>query len=300
MSDVHIWDSHVHLFPPEIYQHWEHYAAMDPVFGSMTKRDKTGKRAEEAWVNAEEALALADEAGVEGLCMQGWYFNDPGLMRLHNDYMADLLKKYPDRLKAFVSINPKFGWEALSEIERCAALGFCGIGELGPAANGYDFSDPDLLAVLEMAQVLELPVNIHCSEMVGAEYPGRDRTPLEPLVGILKNNPELKLILAHLGGGLPFFERNKRFKGLFGNVRYDLAAQPLLYDIGIIRAAITLVGPDRLFFGSDFPLLLYPSVKREADMSLFTGQIREEAGLEPEEYEKLMGRNFLRFVEKSV
>ena len=300
MSDVHIWDSHVHLFPPEIYNNWEHYAALDPVFGQMTKKDKTGKRTEEAWVNAGEALAAADEAGVEGLCMQGWYFNDPGLMRLHNDYMADLLQKYPGRLKAFVSVNPKFGWEALAEIERCKALGFSGIGELGPGANGYDFTDMEFLAVLEMAQVLDLPVCIHCSEIIGGEYPGRDRTPLEPLVEIIRTNPELKLILAHLGGGIPFFERNKRFKGLFENVRYDLAACPLLYDAGIARAVIALVGPDRLFFGSDFPLLLYPSVKRQADMALYVNQMREEAGLSPDEFEKVMGGNFLRFIEKNV
>ena len=83
-------------------------------------------------------------------------------------------------------------------------------------------------------------------------------------------------------------------------MRYDMAAVPLLYDIGIIRAVVTLTGPDRLFFGSDFPLLLYPSFKREADMALYVDQVRREAGLQPDEFEKIMGGNFLRFTEKSI
>ncbi len=296
MSDIHIWDSHVHLFPPEIYENWDKYAKIDPVFGSLTARSKSPKGAQEAWVNGEEALLAADKAGVEGMCMQGWYWNDPGLMRLHNDYMAQLLKDHPDRFKAFASVNPKFGWEALSEIERCAAKGFCGIGELGPGGNGYDFNDPDFLAVLEMAQALDLPVCIHCGESVGVDYPGRDRTSLDPLPDIIRRYPDLKLILAHLGGGMPFFEMNRRFKGIFKNVRYDLAALPLLYDIRIVKAVTGLVGSDRVLFGSDFPLLLYPSACREADMTMFIEQIRSEAGLDEDEYRAVMGANFLDFV----
>lgn len=66
-----------------------------------------------------------------------------------------------------------------------------------------------------------------------------------------------------MGGGLPFYEMNPRYKELFQNVRYDTAANPLLYDIKSIKTVISMVGPNRLLYGSDFPLLLYPSVKRE-------------------------------------
>ena len=293
---IHLWDSHVHLFPPEIYRNWDKYAQIDETFAQLTRKPENGKGTEEAWVDYEEALALADEAGVEGLCMQGWYWNDPGLMRLHNDYMAEAIEKHPDRLKGFISINPKFGWEALSEIERCASRGFSGIGELGPGGNGYDFEDPDFLAVLDLADALALPVNIHCGEPVGHPYPGKDMTPLGPLPEIIKKHPDLKLILAHLGGGLPFYEMNKRYRKCFANVRYDFATNPLLYDIHILKAVIDLVGEDRLLFGSDFPLLLYPSRCRKADMKMFVEDLRENAGFTPQQWRKIMGQNFLDFV----
>lgn len=88
--------------------HWETYAARDPYFGMLTKKSENGTGTEEAWANAEEALHCAELAGVYGLVMQGWYWNDIELMYLHNDYMAQAIKNHPQRLKAFASINPMF------------------------------------------------------------------------------------------------------------------------------------------------------------------------------------------------
>lgn len=298
MKPFQIWDSHVHLFPPEIYQNWDKYAAMDETFANLTRKPANGKGTEEAWVNIEEALACADEAGVWGLGMQGWYWNDPGLMRLHNDYMAEALKKYPDRLRGFISVNPKFGREALDEIERCASLGFSGIGELGPGGNGYDFEDPGFTAVLECAMAYDLPVCIHCGEPVGHKYPGKDMTSLSPLPEIVRKYPKLKLILAHMGGGLPFYALNPRYRKHFQNVWYDMATNPLLYHISSIRAVIDMAGADHLLFGSDFPLLLYPSRCRQADMTMFVEDIRNHAGLSPKEWELVMGDNFRELMSK--
>jgi len=121
-------------------------------------------------------------------------------------------------------------------------------------------------------------------------------TPLAPLPEIVKKHPKLKLILAHMGGGLPFYEMNPRYRMHFGNVRYDMAANPLLYDIRSIRAVITMIGPDRLLYGSDFPMLLYPSKCRTADFTLFLKDIRENGGLSEEEWRKVMGDNFRGFM----
>ena len=67
MKKTEIWDSHVHLFPPEIYENWEKYAARDNWFALLTKKPENGKGTEEAWANAEEALDCAEKAGIYGL-----------------------------------------------------------------------------------------------------------------------------------------------------------------------------------------------------------------------------------------
>ena len=294
---MEIWDSHVHLFPPEIYRNWDKYAPRDPWFQALTRKPENGKGTEEAWADGEEALACADAAGVQGLVMQGWYWNDPGLQTLHNDYMAGLLAEHPDRLRGFISINPKFGAASIAEVERCMKLGFSGIGELGPGGNGYDFNDPDFLALLECADHYHLPVCIHCGEPVGHPYPGRDSTSLAPLPEVVKRFPNVTFILAHLGGGLPFYELNRRIhRAMAPNVVYDTAANPLLYDLRSIRTVVDLIGADRLLFGSDFPLLLYPSKSRDMDMTRFVTQMLEEAGLTPSELQSVMGDNFKRIL----
>ncbi len=298
MNDFKVWDSHVHLFPPEIYNNWEKYAARDKWFGMLTKKPENGKGTEEAWANTKEALECADKAGIYGLVMQGWYWNDEGLIKMHNDYMADMMKCYPDRLKGFLCINPKFKEKAIEEIQRCIKLGFDGIGELGPGGNGYDFNDPDFLDVIKCAEHYNLPVCIHCGEPVGHVYPGKDLTSLAPIPELVKNHPDLKLILAHMGGGLPFYEMNPRYHKHFKNVYYDTAANPLLYGIQSFRAVISMIGSERLLYGSDFPLLLYPSKCREMDFNMFINDIKNNAGLSYEEWEKVMGNNLLEFLKK--
>lgn len=293
MTDI--WDSHVHLFPPEIYRGWQRYAARDAWFADLT-REPVGKGAREAWADVPQALAAADRAGVRGLVMQGWYWNDPGLITLHNDYMAQALRDHPDRLLGFAAINPKFREAAIAEIQRCAALGFRGVGELGPGGNGYDFTDPDFLAVLECAQFYGLPVCIHCGEPVGHPYPGRDTTSLAPLPEVAGRFPGLKLILAHLGGGLPFYAMNQRLGRLMERVYYDTAANPLLYHIRSLRAVMEMAGAERLLYGSDFPLTLYPGRCREADFSLFLTDIRENAGLTARQTELLLSGNLRRLL----
>ena len=294
---MEIWDSHVHLFPPEIYRNWEKYAKRDRWFALLTEKPADGRGTEEAWATPEEALACADAAGVRGLVMQGWYWNDPGLMTLHNDFMAQAAKDHPGRLVPFAAINPKFGEAAIAEVQRCAAMGFRGVGELGPGGNGYDFEDPDFLAVLDCARGLGLPVCIHCGEPVGHPSPGKDLTPLAPLPEAAARFPDLKLILAHLGGGLPFYELNPRIRKKLANAVYDLAANPLLYHIRSVKAAVDLAGADRVLFGSDFPLLLYPSKCREMDMTRFVRQVKEESGLAPAELEQVLGGNVKRLLD---
>ena len=287
-------DAHVHLFPEDVPLHWERYAARDPWFAALTRKPEDGRGTEEAWATAPEALACAQAAGIGHLVLQGWYWNDPDLMREHNDYMADLVRRYPGRFTAFASINPCFDDQALYEIERCRALGFTGVGELGPGGNGYDFTDPRLFAVLEAAQAFGMPVCIHCGEPVGHAYPGKDLTPLAPLLGIARRLPDLTLILAHQGGGLLFYEVYPEVRAALHNVYYDLAANPLLYRVDSVRRAAALAGSERLLYGSDFPLLLYPSRCREMDFSLFVNDLRENAGLDEDTWRTVMHDNAAR------
>jgi uncharacterized protein len=82
------------------------------------------------------------------------------------------------------------------------------------------------------------------------------------------------------------------------NVWYDTAASPLLYDARVFRQVVDLIGADRILFGSDYPLLLYPRKIREPAFDRFLEEIAS-AGLTEEEREKILGANFRRLIERS-
>jgi predicted TIM-barrel fold metal-dependent hydrolase len=104
-------------------------------------------------------------------------------------------------------------------------------------------------------------------------------------------HPKLKMILAHWGGGLPFFEQNPRIRKILANVAYDCAASPLMYEPEIFRRMIDLVGIEKLIFGSDYPLRIYPKTQKTADFSTYTKAIQTRAGLNPDEATALFAKN---------
>jgi predicted TIM-barrel fold metal-dependent hydrolase len=85
--------------------------------------------------------------------------------------------------------------------------------------------------------------------------------------------PGLKIVFAHLGGGLFLFETMPEVRKALANVCYDTAAVPYLYGADVYGAAVSSAGPEKFIFGSDYPLLsagryresldrLEPSVRR--------------------------------------
>ena len=285
-------DFHAHMFPTDVINDPEKYCKLDPYFGLLAGSKYTLQR----YATGEEAIALADKAGVEKIVMQGWYWQDHGLCQYHNDYMYDLIKKYPERFIAFASINPRAGQRAIREIERCHEMGFAGIGELGPGGQGWDLHDKEFLNLMEAAVEYTMLVSIHAGEPVGRAYPGKDITSLQGFYELVKKLPDLKLILAHWGGGLPFYELMPDVSKAFTNVYYDTAASPLLYKMDIFKAVIDIVGAEKILFGSDFPLLVYPKKQQEADFSMFIEDIKEQSGLQEDELNLIFRENALKLL----
>ncbi len=290
MPEFKLIDAHVHMFPEDVVKNWDWYAQRDAHFAALTRED-THSRVREAFATAEEALHAADEAGLDVLVMQGWYWRTHELCVRGNDAMHEMQTRFPQRFKAFAAINPRFGEKAVQELERCHKMGFVGVGELGPGGNDYALDHPGLLRVLEAAEALHMPVNFHVGEPVGHLYAGKDLTPVEGFFRLAKQFPKLRMILSHMGGGLPFYELRPDIREAFSNVYYDLAATPLLYNIRSIRALIQLVGPQKILFGSDFPLTIYPRLCMGQNFSIFVENIREKANLTPYEWSCIMGGN---------
>ena len=145
-----------------------------------------------------------------------------------HDELASAVKAHPDRFAAFCSPGLKQPTEAVKELERCVReLGFAGAIFDGTTKDKF-LDAPEFFPVLEAAVALGVPVYVHPApppEAVADVYfsglPGEvghllsiagwgwhAETGLHALrlitSGVMDRLPELKVIIGHMGEGLPY------------------------------------------------------------------------------------------------
>jgi predicted TIM-barrel fold metal-dependent hydrolase len=283
-------DAHVHYTPPSLAADLDAFAEQEPFWGLMLAPRPDG-RSVQGWATAERMIEDMDAAGISQVMLMGEYRRSHAACVARNDEALALVRRWPDRILAFAMIQPKAGRAALLELARCLDAGMVGVGELGPYGQGYRLDDPDFLRLAEACADRGVPVNLHTNEEVGRFYPGKATTPLRDYYQLAVRFPELKLILAHWGGGLPFFELMPEVRRALRNVWYDTAASPLMYPSReIFEVALRCVDHRKILFGSDYPLLLYPRRQAEPDFRPFRREI-EDLGLAPEVQEAIFGAN---------
>ncbi len=275
-------DAHTHIMSPEIANAKAAYCARDSWFDQCYNHPKA------KIVPVESLLEALDTAGIERAVVTGFAFADGGLCAASNDYLIEAVQRFPNRLVGLAAVQPHDGLKAVYEAERCFAAGLSGLGELLP--DGQAFNPADAAIIAPLAEILEAqdrPLMLHSSEPVGHSYPGKGQTWPQQIMGLAHNFPNLKIIAAHWGGGLPFYELMPEVKAALQNVFYDTAATSYLYDFKIFRAVADICGPDKILFASDYPLL---------KPGRLMGRVAAEGGLSAAELELVLGRNAARLL----
>lgn len=263
-------DCHTHIFPPSFRDNRGPLIKADPAFRLLYNSAKA------KLVGAVALIEQMDRSGVDKTVVFGFPWNDPELMRLHNDYVGEAASRFPDRLLPFVCVDPKVS-QAAEEVERCLAGGMRGVGEL---AFYTEVLDSSVVGVLEpiasSCRHHRVPLMIHTNERVGHWYPGKAEASLKVIYELIRAFPDNRFILCHWGGGLFVYELLKReAREVLSRVAYDTAASPFLYDPGIFAVAVKIVGAERILFGSDYPLI--PPERYFAEMAA-AGLTEEEQG----------------------
>lgn len=251
MNSPPLTDVHCHILPPELRPpatpSWQ-----DPWFAAC-------HAGQAEFADGGQVLRALDEAGLERAVVFGWPFADPGLLAEVNAYVATEAGAAAGRLVGMALINPgRPGWDR--ELARCRGLGLRGVGELNADAQGFElrFDSGVRDALLTLAE-MDWPLMLHASEPVGHQYPGKGtagpKLLWELLAPALERSPSLRICLAHLGGGLPFYAHMPEVGELCRQLWFDTAALPYIYQEEALPAVDQLLGPGRVCFGSDFPLL---------------------------------------------
>ena len=246
--DYPVVDAHVHVFPPHLVVDRSGWVQLDQWFGELY-----GSPAAKL-LGVDDLIASMDAAGVDFSLLCGFPWRDADNCRMHNDYMATCVAAHPDRL-AWLGICPID--ETAADIARaCFAAGASGLGEFNADAQGLDFHHLDAFAsIADVCREHDRPIMIHASEPVGHRYPGKGEATPGRILTLAERFPDLSIVAAHWGGGLPFYELMPKVRPTLVKVAYDSAATTYLYDHRIFNDVISIAGGEKVIFASDFPVL---------------------------------------------
>ncbi len=276
-------DCHTHIFPEEVRKDRASCCKRDEGFSSIYKDPRS------RMVGVEDLIASMDESGVDRSVICGFPWNQPDLCSFHNQYLMASASQYPNRLIPFISLlfsNPD--WSA-EELDRTLKGGAKGVGEV--AFYGDEMAAQDIYSMKPTLSQMEkqgIPLLLHTNETIGHSYPGKGRTPLGRFYELILSFPNLRVILAHWGGGLPFYELMPEVAKGMAHVYYDTAASPFLYSKKIYAVVREIVGAEKILFGTDFPLISPGRYFKEL----------EESGLSKQDREKILGLNFSSLIER--
>jgi len=274
-------DFHTHIFPPGVNERRDEYVKRDPCFSLLYSEAKA------KLATADELIASMDENQIDLSVVLniGWVSHE--LCVETNDYILDSIARYPTRLVGFCGIQPRAGDAAIAEVERCAKAGARGIGEMRSDVQGFDLADKAIMEPLVGAALKHgLILLTHSSEPVGHQYTGKGSITPDVLYSFVLNFPDLKLVCAHWGGGLPFYALMPEVAAALTNVFFDTAATIFLYRPQIFEQVSHIIGSDKILFGSDYPLI---------SPSRIIAQI-ESVELTEEDRRKILGGNALKLL----
>lgn len=269
-------DFHTHIFPEDVRLNRDRYLKSDPLF-RLIYADRKAKL-----IGAEGLIEAMGQAGIDKAVICGFPWLNQELCVRGNDYLLAAMDRYPQRLIGFASFPSSVPRGALTEVERCIGSGMKGVGEHGFYIKKMGPREISRIRpVIDVVKELKVPLLVHINEPIGHHYPGKVDMTLKWVYDLILICQDIDLILAHLGGGFLFYELMPEIKRVTARVYYDTAACPFLYSTRIYLVAASIVGAEKIIFGSDYPLI---------NQTRYFDAIRN-SGFSEDNIEKILGKN---------
>ena len=241
-----------------------------------------------------ERVAIMDAAGLDMAVLS---LNSPGIQAEPdpkvavaaaaevNDYLAEVIAAHPGRFSGFAALPLQDGEEAAKELHRAVTqLGLRG-ALVNAHTQGRYLDDPALRMVWACAQDLDVPLYLHPAngadvphvlsghpELIGPMWSWGTDTATHALRlifgGVFDEFPRAKLLLGHMGEGLPYalWRLDSRW-GFHNHHGIELARErPSEYlrenlyittsgvcSAAPLQCALQALGADHILFGSDYP-----------------------------------------------
>lgn len=303
-------DVHCHLYdrtvPSKAY--WNAFVKVTAALSGRSE-ERVWERAPGWWdLSGDMLVGDMDEAGIDKavvLPMDALLLTDPDesvILEQLTKIFVDAARRHPDRIIAFVGIDPRRRGTAKFLEKAVKEYGVKGL-KLHPAFGFYP-NDKYCYLLYEKAEELEIPVLVHSGPEIYPFYSKYARPVY--LDDVANDFPELKLIVAHAGSA--WFEEAIGVANNKLNMYLDVSWwQPRLLQNPIeefykpLRRLTDAVGSQKVLFGSDWPgFRLLRRLPHKAWVKAFTEIPPEvaKAGInfKEEEIENIMGRNAARLL----
>lgn len=160
-------------------------------------------------------------------------------------------------------------------------LGLCGV-KIHPDIQGVNLDDERMYPIYAELEKLGLRLWLH----MGDGRPQFNFSTPSRLAKVLERFPRLQTVGAHLGGYNEWDKAKDLLYRKFPNLWYDLSQCHQYMAPAEVRELIEACGPDRVFFGSD-----YPAVSPKNSLAAFN-----RMGFDAETYEKIASENLFAFL----
>lgn len=189
----------------------------------------------------DQMIARMDQVGIAKVCITAHASIGPDYV-YGNNLVMDALKRYPDRVIGYVTVNPNYPEDMKHELDRCFAVpGFRAI-KLHPACHGQQVDCAGYNAAFEEAEKRGCPILIHTWGSANVSQ----------VDGLAARYPKAVFIMAHMGGSDPHdMAQAINVVNRRPNVYGDLAlSRPIE---GNVEWFVKEMGADRVLFGTDMP-----------------------------------------------
>jgi len=209
---------------------------------------------------AEEMAEYYASLDIFGVLFQIDFETASGSPPIPNDYIAELVERYPKQFAGFGSVDPWKGRVAVREAERCFSdLGLRGL-KFHPQQQAFFPNDQRFYPLWEVAQGLGMTVLFHTGTTgVGVGRPGgggiklKYARPIPYIDDVAADFPELTIIMAH--PSFPWQDEQLAMLVHKPNVYMDLSGwSPKYFSPLLVQYAKTLI-QDKVMFGSDYPVI---------------------------------------------
>ncbi|QHC57808.1 amidohydrolase family protein [Rathayibacter sp. VKM Ac-2760] len=248
---------------------------------------RQGPRAVGGWLMPEwdprAAIAMMDEAGIEtgmlSVSAPGVHFGDDAaareLARELNDYQAELVRERPDRFGHFAVLPlPDFDGAVAEAVRALDELHADGV-LLFSNAHGHYLGDPAYEPLWTELAARSAVVFVHPTAPPIAQLPGlptalldfpfdTTRTAVDLVAhGVFDRHPNLRVILSHAGGFLPYAASRFSAAAVFnpGTTPESIQAglRRFYFDTALsstptsLPSLLAFAEPGHVLYGSDFP-----------------------------------------------